>query len=487
MSALARFFLSQGWCVAGFDRTSTALTRELEGQGIDVTYMDAVESIAACFRDATVTDVVYTPAIFAGGVTDNKIYGWFESQGFRISKRAQVLGLLCKDKYVMAVAGTHGKTTTSTMVAYFNCVGAGCGSAFLGGVSKNFGSNLVMECSSGRLSKPGYASVITSTVDLGDRSLNTGSEDRIAVEADEFDRSFLQLFPALAVVTSVDADHLDIYGDHSHMIEGFEAFMRQVSGGLVTHQRIELSQALLDDLQRRGVRRYTYSLDDERSDFYAKNVQLELDGQGHSDGCYCFDLAVASGEVVCGFKLGIPGVINVENAVAALSLVWLAGGYDVERLREAVAGFRGVARRFDFYINTPSLVYMDDYAHHPTELAAMISSVRGMFAGRHLTVVFQPHLYSRTRDFAAEFSRALSGADRVVMLPIYPAREAPIPGVSSGIILDDISCEKILCEKSELTTLLGGMSGLDVVVTSGAGDIDKLCVEVEVVLRKRLV
>lgn len=448
MSALARFFKHQGWLVAGYDRVCTPLTEKLEAEGIGVNYQDSVELIGEPFRDRCSVKVVYTPAVPA----DHAQLRWFGEQGFDVKKRSEVLGLLSRDKYVMAVAGTHGKTTTSTMTAYFNSVGAGQGSAFLGGVSKNFGSNMVL-----------------------------GPGDRLAVEADEFDRSFLQLFPDVAVITSTDADHLDIYGDHGHMIESFEAFARQVKGTLILRKGLvlrDLQGEVLGNHSGPGPRVLTYSLEDSSADFYAREIEL-LAG-----GYYRFDIVTPWG-VIGDLRLGIPGLINVENCVAAVAMVGIKG-YDQEHLREAVATFRGVARRFDFYINTAQLVYMDDYAHHPTELEAMLRSVRGMMPGRRITIAFQPHLYSRTRDFAEGFARALSLADHVILLPIYPARELPIEGVSSDIIYRQITCSKeLLGDRRELPGVVRQME-LDVFVTAGAGDIDAMCGPINEILSERL-
>lgn len=438
MSALARFFKHQGWSVAGYDRVSTPLTEKLEAEGIAVHYTDSVDLIAAQFTDPATTQVVYTPAIPA----DHSELQWFRTKGFDIKKRSEVLGLLARDKYVMAVAGTHGKTTTSTMTAHLNTVGAGEGSAFLGGVSKNFGSNMVL-----------------------------GSGDRLAVEADEFDRSFLQLFPNVAVITSTDADHLDIYGDHSHMIESFEAFAAQVKDTLIIKKGLQLRTP-------KGGKVMTYSLDDNSSDFYARNIKL-LPG-----GYYSFEI-VTPEAVIGNLRLGIPGLINVENCVAAVALV-SCKGYREDRLREAIATFKGVARRFEFYINTDRLVYMDDYAHHPAELTAMLRSVRSMMPGRKITIAFQPHLYSRTRDFAEGFAQALSLADHVILLPIYPARELPLPGITSKIIYDRITCSKeMLDSRTMLPNRVSNME-CDVFITAGAGDIDSLCGDLDKILEQRL-
>ena len=319
--------------------------------------------------------MVYTPAVPA----DHAELRWFRQNGFEIVKRSQMLGYLSQGKFVMAVAGTHGKTTTTTLVAWLNHRVTGGGSAFLGGISRNFSSNLVL-----------------------------GSGRRLAVEADEFDRSFLRLWPDVAVVTSADADHLDIYGTHEALREAFSQFVGQIreGGALVVKQGVDLK------IGNPGIRVYRYSYD-EPCDFYARNVTL-LEG-GH----YRYDL-VTPGGVIEGCTLGIPGWVNIENAVAAVAALWCASErdgepLDAERLREALASFEGVKRRFEFYVNTPRQVYMDDYAHHPRELAAAITSVKKMFPGRRLTALFQPHLYTRTRDFYREFAEALSHADRVVL------------------------------------------------------------------------
>ena len=439
MSALARYFRHEGRNVAGYDRVPSPLTGELEAEGIPVHYEDDVKLIPAGFRDPADAVVVYTPAI----PVDHSELQWFRAGGFEIVKRSRMLGLLSEGKYVMAVAGTHGKTTTSTMVAWFNSMGAGEGSAFLGGVSRNFGTNMVL-----------------------------GPGDRLTVEADEFDRSFLQLHPQAALITSMDADHLDIYGDHGQMKEAFAAFAGQVQegGALILNGRVDLP------VVQCRIEVFTYSLDDPTTDFHARNIRLR-DG-----GYYTFDI-VTPKETIRNCRLGIPGLINVENCVGAVALVSIKG-YDTDKLREAIASFTGVSRRFDFRVNSPKTVYMDDYAHHPRELEAMITSVRDMFPGRHLTVAFQPHLYTRTRDFAESFAAALSLADRVLMLPIYPARELPIEGVTSETIYKDITAPKQMVEKEELARALSHMD-TDLVVTAGAGDIDRLAGDVEKVITEK--
>ncbi len=434
MSALARYFLHEGRRVAGYDRTRSRLTEELEAEGAAVHYEDDVRLIPGEFLDPRETMVVYTPAV----PQDHSEYRYFTEHGFRIEKRSQMLGHLAEGKYVMAVAGTHGKTTTSTMVAWLNRVLTGGGSAFLGGISKNFGGNLVL-----------------------------GGGGRLAVEADEFDRSFLRLYPDVAVVTSADADHLDIYGTHEAVKEAFSQFVRQIrpDGFLIVKQGVDI----VIDNPEITVYRYAY---DSPCDFYARNVQL-LEG-GH----YRYDI-VTPGGVIAGCTLGIPGWINIENSVAAVASVWCAAQAertepDADKLREALASFSGVKRRFEFYVNTPKQVYMDDYAHHPRELAATLTSVRGMFPGRRIMALFQPHLYTRTRDLYAEFAEALSHADEVVLLPIYPAREEPIPGIASEIIADRVAVPCRIVERERLADEVAAMD-TDVVISFGAGNIDACC------------
>ena len=437
MSALARYFKHEGKEVAGYDRTPTPLTRELEAEGIEVHYDDDVKIIPSGFLKKDDTLVVYTPAI----PKDHSELCYFSENEFRLVKRSEILGVVSQGKFVMAVAGTHGKTTTTTMVAWFNHIAGGGGSAFLGGISKNFNSNLVL-----------------------------GTGNKLAVEADEFDRSFLRLFPDVAVITAVDPDHLDIYGTYEEVRKAFSEFVSQIKPGgtLILKEGVDI------EIPNDKITVYRYSYDTP-CDFYAANIR-PADG-GMSD----FDLVYPDG-IITGCRTGVPGWINIENAVAAAAAVW-AGGCDKEKLREAIGSFSGVKRRFDFHINTPELVYMDDYAHHPEELRAAITSLRGMFPERHLKVVFQPHLYTRTRDFAREFSEALSLADEVIMLPIYPARELPIEGVNSEMIMENITCGKRLVEKTRLAETLAKERN-DVVVTFGAGDIDAYCSEIRNSLAK---
>lgn len=433
MSAIARYFLHEGYKVGGYDRTPSPLTAELEREGAAIHYEDSVELIGKEWLDKENTLVVYTPAIPA----DHSELCYFRAEGFEVVKRSEVLGHLTRGKRTTAIAGTHGKTTTTTLTAWITLRSTGGGSAFLGGISKNVGSNLVL-----------------------------GKGDRMAVEADEFDRSFLRLSPTVAVVTSTDADHLDIYGTHQEMKRAFGQFVERIVEGGVLIEHLGLNI----DHNNRGITTYTYDLSDTAADFHTQ--KLEPVG----DGTFRFDV-VCPDRTIEGCHLGVGGQINVENAVAAIAALWAGGEFDEERLREALEEFSGVKRRFECYLNTPRQVYIDDYAHHPRELSAAIGSIKGMFPGRHLTVAFQPHLYTRTRDFAEEFSQALSLADSVVLLPIYPARELPIEGVTSEMLGEKITSPWKLVAKSELAATLGAMD-TDVVVTFGAGDIDRECAAV---------
>ena len=442
MSALARYFLHEGWQVAGYDRTATDLTRRLEAEGALVHYEDDIRLIPEAFLDKERTVVVYTPAIPA----DHSEQAMFRAEGFEIKKRSQVLGLLSQGKYVMAVAGTHGKTSTSTLTAWLNHAVSGEGSAFLGGISKNFGSNLVL-----------------------------GEGDRFVVEADEFDRSFLQLYPDAAVVTSADADHLDIYGTHEKVKEAFSQFISQIKEGGVLIIKKGVDVAITND--KISVYRYSY---DEECDFYAKSVEL-LEG-----GYYRYDIVTPTG-VIEGCTLGIPGWVNIENSVAAVALLWSVERNiaDHEALRKALKEFSGVKRRFEFYVNTPQGVYMDDYAHHPRELAATITSVKQMFPLRKVTAIFQPHLYTRTRDLYEEFAEALNEADEVVLLPIYPARELPIEGITTEIIANLVVKPCSIVEREELAQTIGKMD-TDVVVSFGAGNIDAYCNDIATVMTQKI-
>ena len=434
MSALARWFLKEGKHVGGYDRTETPLTRQLAEEGASIHYVDDAGMIGERFRDPAKSVVVYTPAVPA----DHSELRWFRDNGFEVLKRSEVLGVLAEGRYVMAVAGTHGKTTTTTMVAWLNHIAGGGGSAFLGGISKNFGSNLV-----------------------------AGPGDRFAVEADEFDRSFLRLHPDVALITSADPDHLDIYGTHGSLLEAFAQFADQIreGGSLIMHTGAEIPTA------NNGISTYRYSFGS--GDFHAGNISIG------DDGTYRFDI-VCPDRTIVGCRLGIPGRINVENAIGAVGLMWAAAhqrgeALDEEGIRKALDTFSGVRRRFDFHINTTSLIYMDDYAHHPEELRAAIGSVREMFPGRRITAIFQPHLYSRTRDFYTGFAEALSLADDVVLLPIYPARELPIEGVSSEMIADRLTVPYRIVPLADIASEIARIPGLYIVIWCGGADSDTKC------------
>lgn len=429
MSAIARYYNAKGFKVSGYDRTPSPLTHALESEGIEVHYEDNVDYIPKSVED---TLVIYTPAIPA----DMGELVYVQKNGYRVIKRSRMLGELTAGQRCMAVAGTHGKTTTSTLTSHlFMDSGEGC-SAFLGGISKNYGSNLLIS-----------------------------ANDVIVVEADEFDRSFLQLFPETAVITSMDADHLDIYGDAEHVCEAFKAFASQVSGTLIVKHGLDISPA---DTKAKVL---TYSFSDASADFHAEPLE-----DGH------FNLHYPGG-IIEDCVVGIPGWVNVENAVAA-SAIALTYGIAPERIRKALASFSGVKRRFDIQVRKPGCVYIDDYAHHPEEINAALSSIRKAYPSSRLTAVFQPHLFTRTRDFAAEFAQALSLADKVILLDIYPARELPIPGVTSEIIFKDMTCEKVLLRRDELMGYLEN-EPVEVLATLGAGDIDRFVGDIAKMLELR--
>ena len=426
MSALARYYKHSGFFVAGYDKTKTALTQQLEDEGMLIHYADDISLIPQNCKNSESTLIIYTPAI----PSNHSELNYFLNNNFDVVKRSKTLGVIAQNKHTFAVAGTHGKTTTSTLLSHILTVAADGCTAFLGGISKNYNSNLLLSHS-----------------------------QNLVAEADEFDRSFLQLFPNAAVITSTDADHLDIYGTIDEIHKAFEMFASQIkpNGTLVIKKGIELN------LPKNNVKVYRYSYN-EPCDFYASNIKL------CSDACYSFDINMPDRKI-CDCKLGIPGWINVENAVAATALAWTIG-FDDTKLKEALATFAGAKRRFDVQINTPKLTYIDDYAHHPEELKAAITSIKNMFADRKVAVIFQPHLYTRTRDFATDFAKSLSLADELILLDIYPARELPIEGITSKIIFDNVSCsQKTLCQKAELMDILN-KKPFDVLVTLGAGDID---------------
>ena len=435
MSAIARYYRFRGCDVSGYDKTPSELTAALEEEGIRVHYEDCTDYVP---KDRENTLVVYTPAI----PHDMGELRFVLDNGYKVVKRSKILGEIAKGQTCLAVAGTHGKTTTSTLLAHiFTSSGEGC-SAFLGGISKNYGTNLL-----------------------------TSHNPVIVAEADEFDRSFLQLFPQTAVITAMDADHLDIYSDLAHVHEAFKAFASQVSGTVIKEYGLDITP------QDTGAQILEYSLDNNLADFHAENI--------HCDECgyFTFDLHHPSG-VIEGCRCGVPGIINVENSVAAAAVA-LVQGLEPESIRTALGTFQGVRRRFDIHFNTPGCSYIDDYAHHPKEIEAAVRSIRDIFPGRKLTAVFQPHLYTRTRDFADEFARALSKVDKLILLDIYPAREEPIPGVSSEIIFDKVTApEKVLLRKEELMDYLKD-EPLEALVTLGAGNIDRFIQPITQMLKDR--
>ena len=447
MSALARWFQANGHQVSGYDKTETPLTKALATEGIAIHYADAVENIPATVREnREQTLVVLTPAIPA----DSLEWAWLREQGYDIRKRSQVLGVLTQGRYTIAVAGTHGKTTTSSMVAHLlHHAGLDVG-AFLGGIAVNLGSNLL---------------------------LLQGAEAPIVVEADEYDRSFLTLFPDVAIITSTDADHLDIYGDKSALVDSFRQFVGQLKSGgtLLINHTADPSVAAAAPAGTRVIR---YGLSPEQGpELFAANITA----QGHR---FHFDLHSPQG-TVNDLELAVPGYHNVENMLAAAAVAQLQGVAE-SSLRAAVAAYRGVKRRFEFVVTAPDNVYLDDYAHHPREIEAFLRSVRALYPGKRLRVIFQPHLFTRTRDFAAGFSESLSIADEVFLLDIYPAREKPLPGVTSEMLLANLTCPiKAIVTKQQVLEAAAADTSFDVLATVGAGDIDTLVPQLKTILSER--
>ncbi len=436
MSAIARYYKFKGCNVSGYDKTPSELTGELIAEGIGVHYEDNTDFIP---KDVENTLVVYTPAI----PHDLKELLYVQEHGYTLLKRSKTLGEIAKGQRCLAVAGTHGKTTTSTLLAHiFTDSKVGC-SAFLGGISKNYDTNLLVS-----------------------------HNPTIVAEADEFDRSFLQLFPEIAVITAMDADHLDIYGDLKHVHEAFQAFAGQVSGTVITKLGLDITP----NHTKARIMRYSYN--DPRADFYADNLRKD------ECGYFTFNLKYPDG-VIKDCRVGVPGWVNVENAVAASAMA-LVYGIDPEAIRHALGTFLGVKRRFDIHVNRPGCAYIDDYAHHPNEISTAISSMRDIFPGRRLTAIFQPHLYTRTRDFADEFAKALSAVDKLILLDIYPAREEPIPGVSSRLVFDKVTApEKVLLKKEMLMKYLEDEK-IDTLITFGAGNIDRFIPQITEMLSKRV-
>lgn len=441
MAALERYFLAEGCKVAGYDRTPSELTAELHAEGVEITFDESVEAIPAAFRNAETTLVVYTPAV----PETMPQLSWFRKNDFEVVKRAALLGLVTRRSRSLCFSGTHGKTTTSSMAAHIlHNSTAGC-NAFLGGILRNYGSNFLLDEHS----------------------------ELSVIEADEFDRSFHHLTPYIAVVTATDPDHLDIYGTEDAYLESFRHFTEliQPGGALLVHEGLRLRPN-----PPAGVTVCTYSRD--RGNFHAANIR-------RGNGTIIYDLIIEgvkdAPSEIRDIELGVPVEINIENSIAAIGACMLAGMTDKEVIRRSMASFMGPKRRFEFVLKEEGKngrVIIDDYAHHPAELKASIASVKAVYPDRKLTVAFQPHLYSRTRDFASEFADALSAADRAILIPIYPARELPIPGITSKIIYDSISSpEKSLVDKEMLADTIKN-SNFEVLLVAGAGDINLLIPEI---------
>lgn len=440
MSALIRYFLAKGMAVGGYDRTPSELTERLIAEGAQIHYEENAELIPNDFRDKAHTLVVYTPAI----PQEHAELAYFRNNGFEIHKRAQVLGMLTRSSRGLCVAGTHGKTTTSTMAAHLlHQSHVGC-NAFLGGISKNYGTNLLLSATS----------------------------PYTVIEADEFDRSFHWLSPWISVVTATDPDHLDIYGTREAYLESFRHYtsLIQPDGALIAHTGL----ALQPDLQP-GVKLYTYSRDE--GDFHAENIRI--------GGGEIFIDFVAPDTRINDIQLGVPVSINIDNGVAAMALAHLSGVSD-EEIKAGMASFRGVDRRFDFKLKTDKIVLLSDYAHHPAEIAQSVKSIRELYRDKKITAIFQPHLYTRTRDFYRDFADSLSLLDEVILTDIYPAREKPIPGISSQLIYDNLrpGIEKTLCRKEDVLNLLKDKP-LEVVIVLGAGDLDNYVPEIKKLLEER--
>jgi UDP-N-acetylmuramate--alanine ligase len=453
MSALARFFHAMGKQVSGYDKTETQLTRTLQQEGITVYYEESVNSIPLELRNHTAkekTVVVWTPAVPA----DHAELVWFRENQYTLMKRAQVLGLIAEATRTFAIAGTHGKTTTTTLTAHLmRSAGIDC-SAFLGGISGNYGTNLLLGNNLGKEDADLFSNIVV-------------------VEADEYDRSFLWLHPAFSVITSVDADHLDIYGDTQEMYATYRKFASQIQPGGKVITKPEVVK-LLNLESEQAV--HTYSLDDPACDFFASDIRI-------NNGYYEFSLN-HHGKKWENLTLGLPGRHNVENAVAASALAITAGA-DEDGIRLGLASFKGVGRRFEYRFRSAQKTYIDDYGHHPAELNACISSARELFAGQKIIGIFQPHLFSRTRDFMQEFADVLATLDEVLLLDIYPAREKPIEGITSAVLASLIGTKAKVAAKTEAIHAAVN-SSCTVVLTMGAGDIDQLAAPIENALRETI-
>ena len=454
MSNLVRYFLSKGKNVAGYDRVESELTKQLDSEGAQIHYADDVNLIPDIYKNKENTLIVLTPAV----PNDHSELNYFKNNGFEIMKRAQLLGEITKTNRAICVAGTHGKTTVSSMIAHLlkqshvDCI------AFLGGILKNYNSNLL----------------------LSDKN------DLTVIEADEYDRSFHWLSPCMAVITSADPDHLDIYGTKEAYRESFEHFTSLIreNGVLLMKEGVDITPRL-----REGVKLYTYSSpnplkgDQPTHDNFANQVPFRgFRGENIKieNGEISFDFVTPT-ETIKDIQLGVPVKINIENAVAAMTIAWL-NGVTANELKEGIKSFRGAKRRFDFHLKTDKIVLIDDYAHHPEELSASISSVKELYPDKKLTVIFQPHLYSRTKDFYKEFAKALSLSNEIILLEIYPAREEPIEGVTSQLILDNMpEMQKTLCSKATLLEVII-KGNYEVILMAGAGDIELLVEPVKNIL-----
>lgn len=440
MSAIARYFIHRGVVVAGYDRTPSALTKQLEKEGMLIHYDENVDEIPHACRDKATCLVVYTPAIPAA----HKELTWFRDNGFEVQKRAQVLGILTRTHKGLCVAGTHGKTTTSTMCAHIMHQSHVDCNAFLGGISKNYGTNYIL----------------------------SDSSDYVVIEADEFDRSFHWLRPWMTVITATDPDHLDIYGTKEAYLESFRHYTEliQPGGALIIHTDLEMQPNVQE-----GVKTYTYSRD--KGDFHAENIKIE-------NGEITFDFISPKGNIT-GVKLGQPIPINIENGVAAMALAQL-NGCTAEEIKYGMETYHGVERRFDFKIRNDKHVLLSDYGHHPKEILQSAKSLRELYPNRKITAMFQPHLYTRTRDFYKDFADALSHFDEVILTEIYPAREQPIPGVTSQLIYDNLKpeVEKSLIKKDEVLDLVKSRD-FDVLVILGAGDLDNMTPQIEKIINAK--
>lgn len=440
MSALVRYFLSKGKAVGGYDRTASALTEKLRQEGADIHYEDNVALIPEVFLNQETTLIVYTPAIPA----EHKELTYFREHNFEIQKRAQVLGMITQTERGLCVAGTHGKTTTSTMAAFLLDNSHVKCNAFLGGISKNYGTNLL----------------------VSDQS------DFVVIEADEFDRSFHWLTPYATVITATDSDHLDIYGTHEAYLESFRKYTSLIrpDGYLIIKKGIDLQPDV-----KEGVTVYTYS--DKEGDFHAENIRI-------GNGEIFFDFISPLGNIK-DVQLGVPVYVNIENGIAAMALAQI-GGATAEEIKAAMPQFNGVDRRFDFKLKNDHIVFLSDYAHHPAEIKQSVSSLRMLYPDKKLTAIFQPHLYTRTRDFYKDFADSLSLLDEVILLDIYPARELPIEGVTSKLIYDNLrpGIEKTMCHKEDLIELLKTKK-IEVLITLGAGDVDNYVTPIYELLKDR--